>query len=70
MCRPIAHLNFNQQMLSYKCAFAKNLKLWSASEIQKMMASKLSADAMKVDSSMDTIRKNVAEWMFMAWDKL
>ena len=35
-----------------------------------MVASKLSAGAMKVDSSMDTIRKNVAEWMFMAWDKL
>lgn len=48
----------------------KKLKLWSASEIQRMVASKVPVGAMKVDSSMKTVRENVVEWMFMAWDKL
>ena len=26
--------------------------------------------AMNVDSSMETVRENVVEWMFMTWDKL
>ena len=53
-----------------KCAFAKKLKLWSASKVQRIVASKMSVGAMKVDSSMKAVRENLTEWMFMAWDKL
>ena len=53
-----------------KCVFAKKIKLWSASEIQRMVASKVPVGEMNVDSSMETVRENVVEWMFMTWDKL
>jgi hypothetical protein len=35
-----------------------------------MVASKVSVGAMKVNSSMETVRENVAEWMFLTWNKL
>ena len=50
----------------FKCVFAKKIKLWSAHEIQRMVAIKVPVDAMKVDSSMEKVRENVEEWMFMA----
>ncbi len=53
-----------------KCAFANLFKHWFAKQIQQMMATSVPTSTMKVDNSMEIIRENVVEWLFMARDKL
>jgi hypothetical protein len=43
---------------------------WNAKQIQQMVATSVPTSTMKVNNSMEIICENVAEWLFMAWDKL
>jgi hypothetical protein len=53
-----------------KCAFVDLFQHWFAKQIQQMVAIGVLTSPMKVDNSMEIVRENVTERLFMAWDKL
>jgi hypothetical protein len=53
-----------------KCAFANLFKHWSTKEIRKQLSVGVKASAITVNNSMDTVRENAPEWLYLSWDRL
>jgi hypothetical protein len=53
-----------------KCVFANLFEYWSAKEIRQQLGAGVKASAITVNNSMDTVRENAMEWLFLSWDML